>query len=532
MPKLLGSTTIRLLECAVENLSASIEAFGSPTRIPVHDISSVHSVAMGLVGISIEMISSSLLVQTFGERKLLLPTGYFKSAAQVYDELVTVLKNPVPKLSFLVQGVSDPARHLQNVLSALKEFKILITMRANSVHAAKAPSREVIKTYINKVVAFLQLISASSRLSGYLSYLPSPLPDEKTQQVLLEDLVNKLQGKPEGQDVETLMSLFMVLPDIPDEQPEWLERIQRVSIAPKQNDIFFLLSVLEKCQSVSLIKNGTACGSLPVSIQPGNPNAIAIDPHYIKREFTKEKDQFYADIANANGRFRKGSLDLPPMEMVHYLCANGMEKVDGKFEKEGLTPTEAWPFIVASLSRNGTVGPYWFLVRKTNDKNQLVAQIKKAIPMGTGYLRRPERLEELLAGVDVIITSQVSTRHKKAFHAISQDLQTLEKLNARLKRDLNFVTIVRNPQYKQLMNEIADGTKSSYELIESLLADSLLTPADRIPIFRHLVNVADSIEDLPVLVRLLTDPEYAPIGSNIRKAIRVIDYLNYGPVMN
>lgn len=80
MPQFLKNGTIRLLESSVENLNLSVEMIQKPQRIPIHDMNSYLSIPAGLLGISFELMCSSLIVQIYGEKRLLIKDkGYYKS---------------------------------------------------------------------------------------------------------------------------------------------------------------------------------------------------------------------------------------------------------------------------------------------------------------------------------------------------------------------------------------------------------------------------------------------------------------------
>ncbi len=191
-------------------------------------------------------------------------------------------------------------------------------------------------------------------------------------------------------------------------------------------DLTFLLSILKGAKSLNLVKNSTSPNSIPVKIDPGNPNAIPIDPHYIKKEFTKEKDQFYADIGNANGRLTQNHLDLPPMKFVLLLFSNGIESIDSKYIEGAMTAHESWPFIAASLSRTGTPGPYWYFINKTSDKEQLKSLIFKARKLGNAFFKKDERHKEFELGVISIIDKRPIERTSKYFNKIYSEIGLLE----------------------------------------------------------------------------------------------------------
>jgi hypothetical protein len=531
MPRQLCKSTIRLLESGVEYLAICIESINKPLRIPMHDLMSYYSVPTGLLGISIELISSSILVQTYGEKALLQPSGYYKTAGMIIDELKKLLKNPIPKTNFLVQGIDDKTGHYGALETKLSELQFMMKLRASAVHSARAPSKDVLLQYVNKTIDFLSLLATSKKIASYLAYIPPMHEEIKSFNVLVEDLLNKI-NKPKDNDglAADLVSLFLVLPEIPEFEPEWISTIERVSIAPKEYDLAFLLSVLGKCKSINLVKNASSINSIPVSIQPGNPDAIPIDPHYIRREFTKEKDRFYADIGNANGRLTENHLDLPPIEIVLLAFSNGIEQIDEKYLTANLTPHESWPFIAASLARPGTAGPYWYFIRKTDDKEQLDAFVKKARKLGNGYFRNEQRQKEYDIGMQAILKNQPIDLTTKAFKNIQGYINDLErereKFESKIKLSIQYSELVK--KYSKLLYEIANDNEKASTGINALMEDDE-EYYDRIAWIRYLLDICDDQDDSQIFLKLSMDDKYKVLSTNIRKSFRMLDFLFYGP---
>ncbi|NLD35702.1 MAG: hypothetical protein GX654_02430 [Desulfatiglans sp.] len=235
MPRMLSKPAIRLLEGSIENLSLCIEYINRPQRIPLHDQMSSLTVSTGLLGISIELVASAILVQTYGEKYLQLPSGYYKPAANIIDEMKQLLKNPIPKIDFLVQGIHDKSKHFQMLHEKLTELQFMLKIRAAAVHAARAPSKDIIIIYINKLLKLFNLLSQSEKFSSYLMYLPQIQIDIKNINVVIDDLIYQVNNSKDKSDFAAgILSLFLVLPEIPEYQPDWLSSIERVSVAPKE----------------------------------------------------------------------------------------------------------------------------------------------------------------------------------------------------------------------------------------------------------------------------------------------------------
>jgi len=83
-----------------------------------------------------------------------------------------------------------------------------------------------------------------------------------------------------------IANIFLVLPDLPKEKPEWLDVLRRVTVAPKDKDVVFLLDVLQSAQPTILRKQANTGQFFAVKVDPNNPNAIPIDLHNVKKAYT------------------------------------------------------------------------------------------------------------------------------------------------------------------------------------------------------------------------------------------------------
>lgn len=107
--------------------------------------------------------------------------------------------------------------------------------------------------------------------------------------------------------------------------------------------------------------------------------ALPIEPQYLKKSFRDIKDRLYADIGTANGRLDQKQFDAPPIESVYEMFAFPYHVIGiTQQEDEQLSAAETWPLVASSLSYSGTLGPYWYFVRKTVDLGQLESYINRA----------------------------------------------------------------------------------------------------------------------------------------------------------
>lgn len=103
---------------------------------------------------------------------------------------------------------------------------MLVTARAGGLHGGAGPAYDVCVALANDVAAFLALLRQSDRIVTYLDAIPEPPQKPKERAVLIEELVAELRAADDiaGQS-RTLLSLFLILPDLPTTEPEWLSAL-------------------------------------------------------------------------------------------------------------------------------------------------------------------------------------------------------------------------------------------------------------------------------------------------------------------
>lgn len=522
-----------MLEASVESLNLAIIALGLPQRTQLRDESARYASAIGLVGTAAELAMSACLVQIGGQKSLLLPSGQFKTGAMIGNEFRKLLRDAPPSVSFLTKGVEDESKHRSKLLTASTGFRRLIAARAGGLHAGIGPERDVSVVLAKETASFLNLLSQSERIRSYMPSIPSPPDVVREQSAIAEDLSRRLE---ESQDVEEqarlLSGLYLILPHIPDEPPEWLGAIRKVSIAPKRRDIIFLLSAMANAVPGCLRRVSQPGNAVPVVVRPDDPNAVPIRPEYLRTEFSRMPDQWRGDVANANGRLNQKVLDAPPADFVKEVFVLGLDKV-GVLDSGGkLPPHDAWPFIVSSLSVQGTPGPYWFLVRHTPDLGQLKALLQKAAKIGPGFLGR--NMEELNAGLQAIRTG----KQIGVVRSLSQLLETKDVAESRYEGLPS--TILRSaatanklPQAisDDLTKAVGNGVSIGPVLISVVESEVEMTIPARRYWARVLAEAATSREDLEGLLAVCRSDDLQPAQTAARKAFRLVDFLESGPSM-
>ena len=534
MPMYLKRDTIRLLEAGVEAISLAVTALGLPRRYEIRESASENAVAIGLAGVSAELVMSSIIVQAQGEKALHLPSGFYKTGTHIVDDFRTLITSQIPKMVFLTQGVSDPTKHISNILGAASKFKLLTKSRAGALHAGKGPSRDVCIVCVNDVITFIGLLGESSRIKPYTETVPRIIEMSKSYDLIVDDLIRKVDNSTSDNDKSNaLASVYLVIPELPTEEPEWLPAFERLCIAPKDNDISFLLDTLEKSKYASLIKVSKSQVGLPVVVQKGNPSALPIEPQYLKKSFSDIRDRWYADRGTANGRLDQKQFDPPPVESAYEIFAFQFNVLQiTQDETEMLSAADTWPLIAASLSYAGTLGPYWYFVRETADLGQLESYLSRAERIGGKAFKTG--IQEFKLGFDAIKNENPLSKREKfvdeflrVYEQVGEKRKTLvQLLKMHAYKDKQLCEEAKNDLY-QVSNEDKPVGDMLVKVAEG--GYKFLSNESRTYWARILCEAASELEDTQGLLAILKVPELSVAYTAARKAFRLIDFINYGP---
>ena len=534
MPMYLKRDTIRLLEASVDSISMAVTSLGLPQRYELREPASENAIAIGLAGVSVELAMSAIIVQAKGEQALHLPSGYYKTGTHIVDDFRALVQSQIPKMVFLTQNIQNPSDHIAGILDLTSKFKLLTKSRAGGLHAGKGPSRDVCIACVNDVIKFIRLLGMSSRIKPYTETVPHIIEMPKSYDLIVDDLIRKLnQSTSSNEKASAIASIYLVIPELPTNEPEWLQSFDRLMVSPQNNDIAFLLDTLEKSRYASLIKVAKSVDSIPVSVQKGNPSALPIEPQYLKKSFSDIRDRWYADRGTANGRLEQKQFDPPPIESVYEIFAfhfDVLQITDNENSK--LTAVDTWPLVAASLSYPGTFGPYWYFIKMTSDLGQMESYMNKAVKIGgknlqTGFkefkpsfdaFRNGKPLSKSIKYVSELLTAYEHSYNKRA--------SLLDLSKKYLKKEKALCEDAQTDLQKVIDEEISIG-----EMLINLAEDkySFTNEASRKYWARILCEASTEVEDASGLVAILKHQELAVAHTAARKAIRIIDFVNYGP---
>lgn len=530
MPLFLRRESIRMLESSLDALHTAANRLSRSRRYEIREKSSENAISIGLIGVSAELAMAACLIHAHGLSIQKRESGNFKSFPEILSDFRKLVSEARPISDFLVEGVSNPSLHRQELENRTSNFGILSTARAGGLHAGKGPNTEAAIHEANEIADFLTCLSKSDKIKPYLNQIPDLTLQKKDRTLILEDLTKKIKDMSGSDKESAISSVFLVLPDIPDKNPDWIDLFEKVTIAPKSRDVTYLLDVLDSAIPANLKRANQSGRSIPVKVDQDDPDALPISTSYLKREFNQRRDQLFADIGSANGRLKEGNLDLPPSDSVKEMFALGLTETGLLEEENHLTAHEAWPFVASSLNIQGTPGPFWFLVRQTKDLGQLKSLIESAIKIGGPRIKRKSKA--CLRGIKAI-QNEKPVEKTDLFDDVIKDLKEAERNRSKLMNKYNRHEGTKKGLPKELKEELEEVINGSNveNLINTLRINEHHNSLKNYWI-RVFAEVALDQEDLLPLVDVLNDTDLNNTHTAVRKAFRRIDYRLNGPPMN
>ena len=533
MPMYLKKDSIRFLESSIETISMAITSLGSPERIDLRNNLAKNSVTIGMTGISAELAMSAILTQANGKKSLLLPSGYYKSASNILEDFKKLIKERNLKISFLIKDVDDMEKMLNDILNKLSKFKLLMPLRASGVHAGIGVSKDVCIVAINNVIDFLSLISKSSRIKPYTFSIPKKIEIIKENQILIDELIEKLKKSNDiVEKANAIASIYLVAPELPEHSEIWMDSFEKLMISPKADDISFLLDTLKDSKYASLIKVSKNELGLPVVVEKDNPLSLPIEPQFLKKSFTSIKDRFYADTRVSNGRLEESILDVPPIDSIYEIFTFKFEKLGIKSDKNGLiSHNETWSLICSSLTYAGTIGPIWYFIRKTDNINQLKAYLKKAL--NTADTKLNKNFKKIKDSFDAVFSEGEIESTEEYVKNIIEMKEIADKRRENLE-----ILIEKQKGTPKELKGIAMEDFNKFEDEEITLGDLIINIIDdkykfdnneKIYWAKNFCESATEEDDLEGILAIIKTKEMKSIHTVARKAIQMIDFVNYGP---
>lgn len=518
---------MRLFEAGLECLALAISSLGTPKRLDYHVLSSSRSPEAGLLGAAIEMAMSACLIQCYGDQKI--TTGKrFKTFAEINSDFRKMMELDPPPI-FLVKGVSSQEKHIDLLKSYSTSFNIFGQIRAGALHAGRGPLREAIAIEATRVSDFYETIASASYLGPYLSNIPRALMTPNQELLIVEDLARRFNQADPEEKRELIPSLFLVLPDIPEDQPAWLDAFERFTVCPEETDTVYLLSVLERAIPATLQKASSGSKGLSVRVEPENPNALPIAPHDLRTTFRSAKDRWNSSSAVANGRLDEGYLELPSSDSVREAFCLGQLNGEIADPESTFSAHKTWPFVAASMDIQAMTGPFWFVIQRCEDHGQLRSLLDRVASIGNRRLAR--RINECKLGMALLGEHDVEEESiRTAFDWIPKwrETQTEErsKLLDRIKRHFG-ASEALPANLLEIAGDIIHGNAGIKSFLDVVLKKA--DAKDRSYWLRVTTPLAKAPEDLPTLHEVMREKANSAAFTNIRKSIAYHDLMMHGP---
>lgn len=527
MPKFLKNDTITLLEAGAEAFLLGLYGLAMPSQRHLHKKETKYAPIIGLFGSSAELLAKACLIQAKGRGAMFRdkdPTkGVYRFGNEIIDTLKKYIKDEDDCIAYLWGNADDHQDQKQKMIHYLGKFKLLQELRANGLHAGLGCSRDILVSTAGEIYEFITLLSQSKRLRPYLKNLPAPETTIRDREAIIEDLARRFRSsKSQENKIDNLRDMYLVLPYIPEMKPDWVDKFDKIAISPNtENDLTYLSKTLSDAHSIYLLKNQGGPDSFPVRVEPQNPDALPIAIQNIKRELKTTPDKFNNDVLSANTRLEEGRLDLPIDDFIIDLYILGLKEAKVlTSEKNELTAQQAWPFIIAAYSTNGTPRPCWFIVRACNDIKSLIAYVKKAKQYGNGYLHR--RIPDLIHSLEAI-ENDCSISFSEAKDSIFKEIYPYKmKYESLLKENNNPFTPEFLKKYpisenlNPIIHEYITGKKNAGNTLAAILEKDALTDNDK-KACRELIQFCFNDSDKNGLVFYLAHRSFKRISIQSKK---------------
>lgn len=535
MPSLLKKGTRQRIEASQTALFEGLSIAQRPYRGSSNSLCD-EAIAIGLIGTAAELAISACLFEVLGQNGILRKSGgHYLTAAEALDKFKRLLSASVPGITPLVAGISKKKQHLGKLHNAAACLSVLFNARASGLHAGEGVSPDVLFHTSSQVIKFMKLLSQSSKWTPYLQNIPETSTSPKDGKLLVDELANLLYTSENPKDAaKTIKSIFLILPEITRDKPEWIDALQRVQVSPKAEDISVLVSALKSAKVGDLSKVSKGSEALPVKIVGrDDPTALSVAMGNFKKEYTCIYDQWRGEMASSNASLEKGILDTPHIHFTYTLSAVGLSSVgipENEFSN-GLPAHDIWAFIATALLYQGTVGPCFFLARKLKhtESGQLRALLLKAGKLNKKIEARLNDYWPLLQATaketEIRSTSTLLSGLRQSVNVRSKKAEQLEvrlkEVQQKLpKEQSDFCDLIFD------LYPIEDGTGPLLNCI-STSQEKLKTYTTRL--LRPVCEASKDRDDLTHLIKLLNDKTLGQIHTEARKAIRDIDFAYYGP---
>lgn len=527
MPRKLKAETIQRLEGSQDALELALCSLAFPASRRHSTDESRCGIEIGLIGAAGELAVTACLNELVGASALTRKNKYIR-AGDAVAELRTLLGRG-RGLGRITQGLENPDDHIADLLNALRPIAALPASRAASLHAGVRMSRSIAFAGAGHVEHLLRLLALGSKWAPYLKRIPrvSPMPAEKT--VLVDELMELTRSEDINVAARAVSGVFLVVPDLPEDEPEWVQALDRLAVAPTRRDLTLLVAALEGAKAASLVSVGSGVDGHPVRYTKDG-SAISITQAQMKKSLKTRLERWRADVGMANGKLEDGIFSPPPTEDILEYFSAGMRNL-GIPEDEldsGLSAHDVWPFVAGSILLRGNQlsGPCFFAMNylKSGEVGQLMAILQKCVE-----LKGKDRLAERLRDYEPILRA-ASGDHTVDLVAQPIYLQLEQEWGAQRRARKTVIADIKASESPE-KTKLVELLKGKSDLVGALawLADA--GSCDPL-LARRLVASATKQSEMAGLLKVLAAHERKELANglstNIRRAMRAVDWGLYG----
>ena len=533
MPQVMKNNAIELIEGSIESFNLALVGISLPKIRKTKNSEAKFAPVIGLLGASVELLIKACMVQAKGDGAIYkdgnVETGVYKFGTDVLKDFKREVSLDSPDVSFLWKNQTDHEEQKSILLAYLNKFTILQSLRAAGLHAGHGCSRDIAISIANDIYQFYKQLAQGKKLRPYLKSIPAPESTVKDRVAIIEDLSRRVTSeKTDANKLGLLKSMYLVLPYVPDKEPEWVERMERATIVPPtKDDLKYLVNTLEEAHSIFLLKNRGGKEGIPVKVEPNNPEALPIAIHNIKRKLDSISAEFNNDVVSANTRIDQNRLDLPIDDFLIDLFALGIDNAGILHEQTKLTAQQVWPFVVSAFSTNGTPRPCMELITRCDERQQLLAFLERAYKIGNGYYkRRYSTVVKCINAIEENNTLVLGLEKDRAFNDVTKFTKILDEEESRNK--ISFF-IRNNDVSKHTANALVDYFAERInpgKAIELILSENKLSSND-VSVVKMLINYCNDYDNRNGLVAIIRHDMLKSSYTEARKRMLAVDLNTY-----
>ena len=527
MPRFLKKQTIQRIDAAKRMLRLAIIGLACPRHLPLNQPGE-NSAELGLIGSAAELALAAVIVEIESELELLKSNGTYYSAGEVLGAFREKLRSSTQLPACL--GLTDPERRAtaEHLLEASQRFGALFTARAGALHTGQGASRDVCYLLLSDVLEFLEALRSVRDWRSSLRDVPEcpTLPKERT--MLVSELLQLVKAGKGSSSINALSALFLVAPELPTDEPSWIQPLARVMARPRKGDVAILLKTLEQAKVGELYKVGNDAEALAVRITDDD-EAPAISMQNTKTTLIRPEGLYRAQVGTANGNLENGILDLPNIRSIYDLFRYMIRNPE--LLKKGIATTklgahEVWPVIATSLRYQGTWGPIFFILRQLagGETGQVSAILKRAANLDHKLSKTLEQYAAAIGQVGsgaLLVGTELPKMEASLTIRETSRPEQLRQVRSMVPRNLMVQDLHDSLVTALDQNKVGDA-------IDVLLGDDEGRLSNRTPMLRRLLDVALHADEAEPVVKCLHDVSLVGVHTNARRALQVIDYSVFG----